>query len=145
MRNGMKRNHAEYVAALNLEITMNTWIKSIILAVAVTGLAAGVALPALAAPTFESITASATSDLPVFNLGASRFSANNSGTYFEGNAGLAAEAILGSHIQSSSDLNVHAHLSTQRIPEPDTYAMMLAGLGLMGVVARRRKQLEELV
>ncbi|MDP2706329.1 MAG: PEPxxWA-CTERM sorting domain-containing protein [Burkholderiales bacterium] len=26
------------------------------------------------------------------------------------------------------------------IPEPQTYAMMLAGLGLMGFVARRRKQ-----
>ena len=26
------------------------------------------------------------------------------------------------------------------IPEPDTYAMMLAGLGLLGLVARRRKQ-----
>ena len=26
------------------------------------------------------------------------------------------------------------------IPEPDTYAMMLAGLGLMGFIARRRKQ-----
>ena len=26
------------------------------------------------------------------------------------------------------------------IPEPETYAMMLAGLGLIGVVARRRKQ-----
>ncbi|MBI1989245.1 MAG: PEP-CTERM sorting domain-containing protein, partial [Betaproteobacteria bacterium] len=26
------------------------------------------------------------------------------------------------------------------IPEPETYAMMLAGLGLMGFVARRRRQ-----
>lgn len=29
---------------------------------------------------------------------------------------------------------------TAPIPEPETYAMMLAGLGLMGFVARRRKQ-----
>jgi choice-of-anchor C domain-containing protein len=28
------------------------------------------------------------------------------------------------------------------VPEPETYAMMLAGLGLMGFVARRRKQIE---
>lgn len=28
----------------------------------------------------------------------------------------------------------------QPVPEPETYAMLLAGLGLMGVVARRRKQ-----
>ena len=26
------------------------------------------------------------------------------------------------------------------VPEPETYAMLLAGLGLMGAVARRRKQ-----
>jgi hypothetical protein len=29
---------------------------------------------------------------------------------------------------------------TPAIPEPETYAMMLAGLGLLGVAARRRKQ-----
>lgn len=29
---------------------------------------------------------------------------------------------------------------TNPIPEPETYAMMLAGLGLLGVMARRRKQ-----
>jgi hypothetical protein len=31
-------------------------------------------------------------------------------------------------------------LTTAPIPEPETYAMMLAGLGLMGFVARRRRQ-----
>jgi hypothetical protein len=35
------------------------------------------------------------------------------------------------------DIQVNA---TAPIPEPETYAMMLAGLGLLGVVARRRKQ-----
>jgi hypothetical protein len=34
----------------------------------------------------------------------------------------------------------HAFVLTTPVPEPETYAMMLAGLGLLGVVARRRKQ-----
>ena len=35
---------------------------------------------------------------------------------------------------STQDLAVYAP-----IPEPETYALLLAGLGLLGVVARRRK------
>ena len=31
-------------------------------------------------------------------------------------------------------------VNTQPVPEPETYAMLLAGLGLMSVVARRKKQ-----
>ncbi len=40
------------------------------------------------------------------------------------------------------DGQTHAFLLTPTapIPEPETYAMMLAGLGLLGVAARRRKQ-----
>ena len=30
---------------------------------------------------------------------------------------------------------------SQPIPEPETYALMMAGLGVMGVVARRRKKI----
>ena len=33
-------------------------------------------------------------------------------------------------------------ISVTAIPEPETYAMLLAGLGLMGFIARRRKQRE---
>lgn len=39
--------------------------------------------------------------------------------------------------------NFSAHAAariTTAVPEPETYAMMLAGLGLLGVFARRRKQ-----
>jgi hypothetical protein len=32
----------------------------------------------------------------------------------------------------------HGYVTTP-VPEPTTYAMLLGGLGLMGVVARRRK------
>jgi hypothetical protein len=34
------------------------------------------------------------------------------------------------------------HVAAVPVPEPETYAMLLAGLGLMGFVARRRKQRE---
>lgn len=36
--------------------------------------------------------------------------------------------------------NLTINESAAPIPEPETYAMMLAGLGLLGVVARRRRQ-----
>jgi hypothetical protein len=29
------------------------------------------------------------------------------------------------------------------VPEPETYAMLLAGLGLMGTIARRRKSKQQ--
>ncbi len=41
----------------------------------------------------------------------------------------------GSSLSRSQDLAVFA-----RVPEPQTYEMMLAGLGLMGFVAHRRKK-----
>jgi hypothetical protein len=31
---------------------------------------------------------------------------------------------------------------TNAVPEPETYALMLAGLGVLGVISRRRKSLE---
>ncbi|MBI5789952.1 MAG: PEP-CTERM sorting domain-containing protein [Rhodocyclales bacterium] len=36
--------------------------------------------------------------------------------------------------------NVSVQAVAAPVPEPETYALMLAGLGLMGFVARRRKQ-----
>jgi hypothetical protein len=42
----------------------------------------------------------------------------------------------------SQGLTVYAvdNLNVTAVPEPETYAMMLAGLGLVGLAARRRKQ-----
>jgi hypothetical protein len=45
-------------------------------------------LSARAAPTFESITLGAASELVAFNMGSTTFSASNSGTLFDGNIGL---------------------------------------------------------
>jgi len=36
--------------------------------------------------------------------------------------------------------NNNQYVGVSDVPEPETYAMLLAGLGLMGFVARRRKQ-----
>jgi hypothetical protein len=37
-------------------------------------------------------------------------------------------------------VDTHGSFSTSPVPEPETYAMLMAGLGLMGFVARRRKR-----
>ena len=41
---------------------------------------------------------------------------------------------------SLDTITAYRDFTVNAIPEPETYAMMLAGLGLMGFVARRRKQ-----
>ena len=42
--------------------------------------------------------------------------------------------------QGTYDVQTTGTLTISAIPEPETYAMLLAGLGLMGFVARRRRQ-----
>lgn len=40
-----------------------------------------------------------------------------------------------------AQISIDVHQSMAPVPEPETYAMLMAGLGLMGAVARRRRQL----
>lgn len=52
------------------------------------------------------------------------------------------EIVGASHISSGIDSVSYtlANVSTPPVPEPETYAMMLAGLSLLGLISRRRKQ-----
>jgi hypothetical protein len=42
------------------------------------------------------------------------------------------------YLDSNNALHIEAQVPTAPVPEPETYAMFLAGLGLMGAIARRR-------
>ncbi len=56
------------------------------------------------------------------------FTANNAGDYFN--------SVVFASVSNAFETDNHAVLA---VPEPETYAMMLAGLGLIGFSARRRK------
>ncbi len=60
------------------------------------------------------------------NLGAGSYSLHASGTVFPG-------------VGTGNIGYVAAQLEITPVPEPETFAMLLAGLGVMGAIARRRK------
>ena len=58
---------------------------------------------------------------------------------FVGGLNLLTPAVM-LHVQNLQGGDSGKYIPTTPIPEPETYAMMLAGLGLLGFVARRRRQ-----
>lgn len=55
------------------------------------------------------------------------------------NGWIVGQAINGAGVRHAYLLSVTAAPSISAVPEPETYAMLLAGLGLLGFTARRRK------
>lgn len=53
--------------------------------------------------------------------------------------GFSAGSCYGFTTPESSTTSVKFNLSVTAVPEPETYAMLLAGLGVVGVIARRRR------
>jgi hypothetical protein len=54
--------------------------------------------------------------------------------------GAGAYHIIVSGLADGSSGGIYSLALVSGVPEPETYAMMLGGLGLLGVVARRKKQ-----
>ncbi len=163
----MKRTQAENVAASNQENTMNITIKSTAIAMAVAGLFA--AQPATAADNltfggFSTGLVSATLyTTPTAPVGGNPTSVSAGGlnmtnttaggtfqawcvdiyswlatlTTYTNVSGASFYGTTTTGLRQVSDLDA---LATR--PEPDTYAMLLAGLGLIGFVVRHRKQEE---
>ncbi len=61
------------------------------------------------------------------------------GTSFTGTASITGTLKLFYFDSNNSDNTGSVMATVTAVPEPETYAMMVAGLGLMGAVARRRK------
>ncbi len=51
----------------------------------------------------------------------------------------ASNDVYGSYFTASGDVGNPGQFMLAAVPEPETYAMLLAGLGLIGAVARRRR------
>ncbi len=76
---------------------------------------------------------------------------NHSGAFLFDDQGLVASAVTpgtwkiewlnnGGNVPDFSNLTLFARdVVTTPVPEPETYALMLAGLGAMGFIARRRR------
>ena len=85
----------------------------------------GIAINMLSGPAFQSVTIDGATNLAGFN--ASRFS-------FTGNQ----IQVDWADLTFDSRTIVKFDINTAPVPEPETYALMLAGLGLVGFAARRK-------
>jgi len=80
-----------------------------------------------------------------FGSASQDFSRNSSDPFqsFSLNFTPAGDALYQFGFQDNSNDNIGAlldNVSISAVPEPETYAMLLAGLGLLGFMARRRKE-----
>lgn len=141
LRNNVAGTAANGVNFVELDTTANSWMSQSVATVA------GQAYTL----TFEfqnrSGVASSSQGLEVLWGGSAVGSVNNSVGGWEtvtytliGNGG--TEALTFKAIGKSDSLGTSLdNVSlTAAVPEPETYAMMFAGLGMMGFIARRRKQ-----
>lgn len=84
-------------------------------------------------PFTGSVLASNGSLMSAINLGAGTYTLQFSGTLAQ------ATSVLGTTVPSVGTFVSTVAIATAAIPEPSTYALMFAGLGIAGLAARRRK------
>lgn len=65
---------------------------------------------------------------------------NHQTAFYRFNAGTTGVTDIINHIDSISNATLYRTGISAPVPEPETYAMLLAGLGMVGLIARRRKQ-----
>lgn len=72
--------------------------------------------------------------------GANATKLNNQTAFYEFNAGTTGVLSIINKIDSISNATLYRTSVAAPVPEPETYGMLLAGLGIVGLIARRRKQ-----